>query len=129
LLKDLRESIRKYDLKNIQIIKTSGEIEIPLKDDSIDVFLLFDIMHLIEEDERKLLIEEISRVLKKGGIVSYHATHIDGIEDNFIKEIHKMMKQNGFILSKTLQREMFHWSWIQDSYIFNYKRKEKDTKL
>ena len=122
LLSQLIEDIKTYKLRNIEVIKTSGEISIPLQDNLADFFLIYDVMHIIEEEERNLLIKEASRVLKKDGQISYHATHVNGENDDFINEIHKLMKEQGFILQKTFHKPMFHWSWIQDSWIFNYKR-------
>lgn len=122
LLSGLIDKIEQLKLKNIEVIETSGEITIPVEDNQADFLLVYDIMHLIEEDERKLLIKEASRVLKMKGKISYHATHVDGKNDEFILEIHELMKDQGFSLIDTFQKPMFHWSWIQDSWVFNYKR-------
>ena len=54
-------------LKNIDRMETSGELEIGLTDESVDVVLLFDVFHSFYfpqvEDRRKLLVE-IRRVMK-----------------------------------------------------------------
>lgn len=123
LLSRLVDDIEKLKINNIKVIETSGEIVIPVKDNIADFFLIYDVMHLIESHERKTLIMEASRVLKNDGIISYHATHVDGENDDFINEIHTLMKEQGFVLKKTFQKPMFHWSWIQDSWIFNYEEK------
>jgi ubiquinone/menaquinone biosynthesis C-methylase UbiE len=123
LLPQLIAEIKKLKISNIKVIETSGEIEFPILDKVADFVLIYDVMHLIDEDDRDLLIKEASRILKDEGTISYHATHIDDVGDNFVKEIHKLMESNGFILSMTLKRPMFHWAWIQESWIFNYQRK------
>lgn len=122
LLSQLIKDIGKLQLENIEVIETSGEINIPIEDRQADFMLIYDIMHLIEEDERNLLIKEASRVLKKNGRISYHATHIDGENDDFVLKIHDLMKEQGFSLIATFKKPMFHWSWIQDSWVFNYQR-------
>lgn len=122
LLSQLIEDIKKHNLDNIEVIETSGAIHIPLEDNLASFVLMYDMMHLINEEERIALVKEAYRVLKKSGIISYHATHTDGEKDDFVREIHKLMKKNGFLLSEKFQKPMFHWSWIQDSWIFNYKK-------
>jgi len=122
LLKELLQEIKKLNIKNIEIIKTSGEMEFPIKDNSIDVVLFYDILHLMNEDQRDALFKESFRVLKKNGMLSYHATHLNDADNDFLEDIHQMMKKNGFNLTKTLQKSMFHWAWIQDSVIFNYNK-------
>ncbi len=123
LLPELIREINKLKIHNIEVIETSGDIDFPVPDKVADFVLIYDVMHIINEHDRDPLIKEASRMLKKEGTISYHATHIDGKDDDFVQEIHKLMDSNGFTLSKALRKPMFHWSWIQDSWIFNYHRK------
>lgn len=123
LLSQLLDEIKRLNLQNIKVFKTSGEIYFPVGDMMVDFVLLYDVLHLIDDDKKMSLIQECSRVIKKRGIISYHATHVDGENDLIIKEAHKLMENNGFILLESFQKPMFHWSWIQDSWIFNYHRK------
>jgi ubiquinone/menaquinone biosynthesis C-methylase UbiE len=123
LLSQLLDEIKKLNIQNIKVFKTSGDIYFPVGNKMIDFVLLYDVLHLIDDDKKTLLIQECSRVLKKQGIISYHATHVDSVKDITIKEAHKLMESNGFILLDSFQKPMFHWSWIQDSWIFNYHRK------
>ena len=122
LLPKLIDEIKKLKLRNIEVIETSGEINFPVQDGVADFVLIYDVIHLIGEKERDSLINEASRVLKKEGKISYHATHIDGQNDDFVNVIHDLMEKYGFNLIKTLHKPMFHWSWIQDSWIFNYQK-------
>ena len=60
-------------LKNIDRMETSGELEIGLTDESVDVVLLFDVFHSFyfpkTEDRRRLLIE-IRRVMKPSAFLA-----------------------------------------------------------
>ena len=60
-------------LKNIDRMETSGELEIGLTDESIDVVLLFDVFHSFyfpkTEDRRRLLIE-IRRVMRPSAFLA-----------------------------------------------------------
>lgn len=121
LLDELKEKINNQKINNIEIIETSGEIDIPLEDEKIDEVLVYDIYHLLSKEEREELISECARILKKGGIFSYLATHLGSSYDVNVEETHKRMKSKGLILKEKLKRNMFHWSWIEGSVIYNYK--------
>ncbi len=125
LLNELYENIEKENIKNIEIIKTTGEIRIPLENDSVDFVLIYDVVHLLNNDERIKLFKEISRVLKNEGIVSYHATHLGGKYDVNLEQVHELMKREKLYLIQKFQVKMFHWAWIEDSIVFNYKKLEK----
>jgi ubiquinone/menaquinone biosynthesis C-methylase UbiE len=117
LLVDLIEKVKKDKIMNIAIIKTSGEIDFRFPDESIDVIFMYDILHLLNDYEIDKLIKESNRLLKKGGFISYHVTHIGEIN---LEEIHNKMKNNGFSVNRKFKKPMFHWAWIEDSTIFNF---------
>lgn len=123
-LRELFDKIKTQNIKNIEIIKTSKKISIPLKNNYIDVVLMYDVYHLIDKDDRIKLLNELSRVLKdKSGFLSYYATHIGsyGIQLNNVQE---QIKTAGFEYKEQFKKPMFHWSWIEEGNIFNYNKKE-----
>ncbi len=120
LLEELNNKIERENLENIELIKTSGEIEFLLNDESVDVVLIYDIYHLLNQRERRELIKESQRVLKSGGFLSYHATHIGGAYNIDLKNIYSRMEENGLYLKERFEKPMFHWTWIEDSQILNY---------
>ena len=60
----LREKIRKLKIKNVTLI-VSKPSEIPLENESVDVLLSVNTLH--EFGNRERMIEEMKRVVKKGG--------------------------------------------------------------
>lgn len=82
-LRELRSRAKERGLETrIRSIDTGGETKIPLETDSVDVVLLFDVLHQVDSVEE--LLDETFRVLKKGGIVSvYPHYHFD---QNEVKE-------------------------------------------
>jgi len=121
-LEELSNKIKTQDIKNIEIIKTSKKITIPLKSNSLDVVLMYDVYHLLDKNDRIKLLDEIYRVLKSNyGILSYFATHIGshGIQLNKVQE---QIKKAGFEFKEQFKRSMFHWSWIEEGIIFKYKK-------
>ena len=60
-------------LKNVEKMETSGEPEIKLTDESVDVVLLFDVLHSFyfpHAGDRKKLLGEIYRIMKRSAILS-----------------------------------------------------------
>ncbi|MFX1234545.1 MAG: class I SAM-dependent methyltransferase [Promethearchaeota archaeon] len=119
----LKHKIRTHNIKNIEIIKTSKEISIPLKSNFLDTVLLYDVYHLLDKDNRFILLGEIYRVLKrKSGILSYFATHIDSYGIN-LNEVQEQLTNAGFEFKGKFKRPMFHWNWIEEGIILNYNKK------
>ena len=124
-LEDLANKIENQNINNIEIIKTSKEISIPLKSNSIDVALMYDVYHLLDKDDRVKLLNEIYRILKLNhGILSYFATHI-GSHGIKLDNVQELKKRAGFTLVEQFKRTMFHWSWIEEGTVLNYKKIEK----
>ncbi|MFX1316453.1 MAG: class I SAM-dependent methyltransferase [Promethearchaeota archaeon] len=122
-LDELIKKIQVQNIKNIEIIKTSKEIEIPIKDNSIDIVLVYDVFHLLDKEDRIKLLKESYRILKnKTGFLSYFATHI-GYHGIDLEEIQKSMENYGFKLANIFKKPMFHWSWIEEGTIYSYYKK------
>ena len=67
-------------LKNIDRMETSGELEIGLTDESVDVVLLFDVLHsnyFSHVDDRRRLLDEIYRVMKPSAFISIWPKHME----------------------------------------------------
>ncbi len=71
-IKKVRKKVAKKDYKNIETIQTSCDTG--FDDESIDVALLFDILHGLSEPES--IIKEVHRVLKKEGKLTVTIHHI-----------------------------------------------------
>ena len=95
--------MHKGDLKglnNIDRMQTSGELEIGLTDESIDVVLLFDVFHSFffpKSVDRRRLLGEIRRVMKPSAFLSisvFSNLGEPGAEDE--------IKDAGFYLEKEI---------------------------
>jgi ubiquinone/menaquinone biosynthesis C-methylase UbiE len=66
---------------NIDIVHSDGSAKIQLEDASVDFAMLYDILHF-EKLDRRGLIGETRRVLRKGGLLSVLPFHFDapGVE-------------------------------------------------
>jgi ubiquinone/menaquinone biosynthesis C-methylase UbiE len=85
----VKRTARAQGLQNIETI-LSSEFETGLEDGCVDVVLLHDVLHMI--DERKALLETVSRVLCPEGRVSIYPMHVDR------GELLEQMRSSGFRL-------------------------------
>lgn len=88
-LERLKRKVRKEGLQNIETILSSN-LKTSLRDRCVDVVLLHDVVHLI--DERMTLLAEMHRVLRPGGRVSLYPMHMDK------GEVSWQMRSSGFFL-------------------------------
>ena len=121
---DLVPQAERLGLKNIVPIKTKGELTIPLPYASIDVVLLYDVIHgLLKDDIEsfRALIKEICRVIKSGGIFSLFDPHLKEetiyTHDDIIGEISSFFSYEG-----TFEKLIIHWDYLQQREIQIFRK-------
>jgi ubiquinone/menaquinone biosynthesis C-methylase UbiE len=91
-LETLVRRARKAGLQNLVTI-VSSDLDTGLQDGSVDVVLMHDVLHVI--DERMALFGEMNRVLDPGGRVSIYPMHVN------TDEVTQQMRDSGFSLLAT----------------------------
>ena len=117
-------------LANIRIIKTFGQLSLPLEEKSIDVVLLYDVLHYFKEADRKKLYKETFRVLKENGLLSIYPKHC--LTDNPIKEfqnmdlegIKKEIQYSNFVFMKQDCDLISHDDGLNQGCVFNFRKKK-----
>jgi len=120
-LAELGQKVKKIGLMNVEKIRTSGELEIPLGEKSVDVVLLYDVFHHhhFSRAEREQLLSEVSRVLKPWGVLSVYPTHMDP------KRIEKEVTEGGFLLEERFPRRfLVHDSNLEEGELLNFRKGE-----
>jgi ubiquinone/menaquinone biosynthesis C-methylase UbiE len=69
----VRNIARQRRLTNVQTIQSDGKTALP--DASVDVVLLYDVFHAL--DEPQAVLGELNRVVKPGGVLSVNEPHMD----------------------------------------------------
>jgi ubiquinone/menaquinone biosynthesis C-methylase UbiE len=80
VLDELMQKAESAGLRNIEKIHTSGELEIPLPDESVDIVLLYDVFHsyyFSQVADRRNLLEEVYRVSKPDALISVWPKHME----------------------------------------------------
>jgi ubiquinone/menaquinone biosynthesis C-methylase UbiE len=102
-IKIIKKKIKKHSLKNVKTILTDNGTGLP--GESIDVALLFNVIFMIKDKEK--LIDELHRILKKGGIISVVNNGLGSkfknkqVTENSLTEI--FCKNNNFVLSEKIR--------------------------
>ncbi|MGC9307470.1 MAG: class I SAM-dependent methyltransferase [Thermoplasmatota archaeon] len=65
-------------LTNMDIVQTTGDLTLPFPDATMDVVLLYDVLHsdFFDDGGREQLLAEIRRVLKPEGVLSIYPRHM-----------------------------------------------------
>jgi len=129
-LNELQQKATYLNLKNIRTINTSGQIQIDLEDDSIDVVLFYDVLHYHEQKEREKLYVEAQRVLKQDALFSVYPKHT--LEDNPImefqnrnlKEIKQEIQSSNFAFEKKHCGIISHDNGLNKGCVLNFRKHE-----
>ena len=117
-LKDLQEKAKSVNLHNIEIIKTSGELNFEFKDSAFDVVLLYDIFWYLslQSPELSELLKGIYRVLKPDGLISVYPEHIEA------EKLKQKMGKSGFYLANRFRGKIIHEGRPEQGQILNFRK-------
>jgi len=126
----LMEIAKTKCLKNIIALHTkSEELKINLESESIDVVLLYDVLHYIKVLERKRIYEEIYRILKTGVLLSVYPKHRNSDEplwnlsDMGLDDVIGEINNRHFYLQRKFYKKLLHNSNYNRGYILNFRKK------
>ena len=127
----LMEIAKTKGLKNIIPLHAKSEKTlINLGSESIDAVLLYDVLHYMENLERKKIYEEIYRILKTGGLLSVYPKHLKSDEpfwnfsDMELNDVIGEIKSRHFYLQRKFYKKLLHYGNYNMGYILDF-RKEK----
>ena len=125
-LNELKRKMAEQRLENIIIVKAEGNLKIGLENNSIDVVLLYDVLHLIDDRER--LYREVHRILRRYGIFSVYPKHnkLDnpgwGLENMTPKNIKNEIENYGFYFEEEYCGSLSHDESINKGCVLNFKK-------
>ena len=113
-------------LENVVGLISSNELEIPLNGSSIDVILLYDVLHrgyFPEQKSRYEILKEVYRVLKPDGFISVYPTHLKKYGMTF-KRVVNEIQNVGFNLEGKFYKNLVHDEKLVRGYIFNFRKRK-----
>jgi ubiquinone/menaquinone biosynthesis C-methylase UbiE len=119
-LNELISKAKERGLSNIETFESIEKIKLLLSDESVDIVLLYDVLHLVED--RKHLLTNFYHILKPTGILSvypkHHQTHMNMNLTDLMKEIESV----DFNFDVKLLKSLMHDDKIEKGYVINFRK-------
>jgi len=127
-LNELEQKARVHHLQNVKIMKTLGKIILDIESESIDVVLFYDVLHYLEESDRKKLYQETQRVLKQDGLLSVYPKHT--VEDEpsqafrqlSLNDVQQEIEGSNFIFKHKFCGILSHDNALNNGCVLNFKK-------
>ena len=113
-------------LKNIIRLDASPGSKIGLDNESVDVVLIFDVLHYYyfpRAEDRKRLLREVYRVLKPNAVVSLYPAHLESNMEPKLEEVRREIAEANFYLeSEYSGLRMVHNDNIEEGRVMNFRK-------
>ncbi|MEA3490242.1 MAG: class I SAM-dependent methyltransferase [Candidatus Omnitrophota bacterium] len=126
-LDKLKRKIGQGNVKNVELINEGTKI--PLKDNSVDVVLFYDVIHLVGKNNRSTVKDRmkfykaIRRVTNENALVSVYPTHLTTHTDVTSKqEVRKEIEKAGFKFEREVHSELVHDNSMVRGCVLNFRR-------
>jgi ubiquinone/menaquinone biosynthesis C-methylase UbiE len=127
----LQQKVKANNLKNVKIMKTTGQTNLDFESESICVVLLYDVLHYLEKTDRKKLYEESFRILEQYGLLSVYPKHMLG--DDPIRQFKELnsddikqeIEDSGFHFEEKHCGFISHDDGLNQGCIFNFRKAKK----
>jgi len=127
-LDQLTEKAKTYGLFNIQTIRTPDQTDINIESNTVDVVLLYDVLHYFTQHDRRRLYREALRVLSSSGLLSVYPKHT--VEDAPFMEFKEMrlsdveleIQISGFEPDGRWDAVISHDDGLEPGYVLNFRK-------
>ena len=123
-LNKLKRKAGEENLGNIECLCGSEDGEIPVAARSVDVVLLYDVLHrgyFPDAQQRSAVLRNIHRVLKPGGVLSLYPTHLKEHRMTFQRQIREV-EQSGFRLQGESRMRLVHDGSLVRGRVFTFRK-------
>ena len=125
-LDQLMSKAKSIGLKNITRVDASDKSRIRLDNESVDVVLLYDILHYYyfpEEEDRRQLLYEVYRVLKPNGLLSLYPTHLESHREPRLDDVKREIEESNFHEeNEHTDMTMVHDDNIEEGCVINFRK-------
>jgi len=126
---ELRAKSKSAGLENIQIVPAGDRAHIELPDESIDVILLYDVLHSWyhpQARQRKKILSELHRVLHPCGLLSFYPGDPEVFHHHTeLAAIQKEIRARGFCLQSKCAEMVIHEGSVVRGHIFSFAKSVK----
>jgi len=125
-LEQLRRKAELMGLKNIIRLDTSKESRIGLDNESVDVVLLYDVLHYYyfpRAEDRRRLLREVYRVLKPNALLSLCPTHLQLYKEPKLEDVEREIQEANFHLQSEYSGMLIvHDNNLEKGQIMNFRK-------
>jgi len=124
----IRKKAKLIKLGNIKTINTKGKLDFDFTDNFFDFVMLYDVLHYLDFPKRKILYQEIFRILKTDAILSVHPKHTIGnfpmmeLRNVSLPELIAEIENNEFEFSQIICGKLSHDAHLEDGCIVNFTK-------
>ncbi|MEA3457693.1 MAG: class I SAM-dependent methyltransferase [Candidatus Thermoplasmatota archaeon] len=119
-LDELTHRTKKRGLENVEMVEVSGESELPMQDESVDVVLLYDVIHLV--NNRKRLLADVYRVLKPDALVSVYPKHHQEHMNMELDDVKNEIESARFHFERMIYKMLIHDNCLEQGYVLNFRK-------
>lgn len=119
-LDELMHRARERGLENIERVDVIEEKKLPLSNECVDVVLLYDVLHLVEN--REMLLAEIYRVSKPSGILTVYPKHHQTHMNMSLEDVREEIESKGFLFKTKFFKTLMHDSNLEEGYVLNFRK-------
>ena len=123
-LQKSKRRARRVGIENLRAVHVLDGKAIPVPKESVDVVLLYDILHggyFPEAAQRVQLLRRLRRTLKPGGVLSCHLTHVKQFGLTY-RQLLGEFRSTGFILEGESRRTLVHDEQIVRGRVFRFRK-------
>lgn len=127
-LEQLRQKAKKYGLSNIRTMRTPDQTDIDIKSNSMDVVLLYDVLHYFTPQDRRRLYHEAFRILESGGLLSVYPKHTaedvpsKEFRDVLVSDVEREIRILGFDPDGRWDAVISHDDGLEHGYVLNFRK-------
>jgi len=130
-LDQLMSEIKSMGLNNVRKLDPLGKSRIGLNDESVDVVLLYDVLHYYyfsKEEDRRQLLREVYRVLKPNGILSVYPTHLESHMEPKLDDVKREIEESNFQEEgEYIGMTMVHDDNVEEGTVLNFRKRKVTT--
>jgi ubiquinone/menaquinone biosynthesis C-methylase UbiE len=119
-LDKLMRRSEKIGLKNIERLDVPEGIKVPLQEESVDVVLLYDVIHLV--GNRRKLLTEMHQVLKTNALISVYPKHHQEDMNMELDDVKEEIESAGFGFERMLYKTLMHDNYLEQGYVLNFRK-------
>ena len=128
-LDQLMEKAKEYGLNNIKAIRTAGQLGAGIESRSIDMVLLYDVLHYFTQDQRPRLLRAAFRILKPSGILSVYPKHTAEdwpsreFRDLHISDVEREIRACRFQFDEQYEAVISHDDTLIPGRVMNFRKR------